>query len=298
MDLELCLSIDERSSYSGFVCLHSLFSRLPGEKRPGILLCHPAKLPSPAEEWCGRLERAGITVQIRSLPLDVSVFRHCKSIYDSHAAYFRLVAPEYSVAKRLVYTDTDVLFFTEIERFFQEDLGGAVIGMRSGPRVGEREELEKKLLLKHGKNADDPYFGSGLAVIDTALYRKQRIAEKCLEIIEADSASLKHSDQSVWNAAVPHISDIGTSYIQTAPPGGNKRLRDGHGIIHFVGSPKPWDLFADFFHPHAQLWFSAARASGVKLPKARRYLDPHAWARARRVSRQYSVWKHPRGKTD
>lgn len=219
--------------------------------------------------------------------MDASAVRHCKSIYDSHAAYYRIFAPDHSVAERLIYTDTDVLFFTDIERFFEEDLRGAAVGMRSGPTVARRDHAEKSMLLKYGKKESDLYFGSGLAVIDTALYRTQKIAEKCLEVIRDDSPSLQHSDQSVWNAAISQVCDIGQSYIHTAPPGGNKGLRGRYGIVHFVGSPKPWDLFCEFLHPHASLWYREAAAAGISFVKARRYLNGNFWARARRISRQY-----------
>ena len=62
-------------------------------------------------------------------------------------------------------------------------------------------------------------------------------------------------------------------------------------IIHFMGSPKPWDLGAEMLHPYADIWNEATAVAGLAFHKLRKYFQLYSWKRAWRIRRQYSVWK-------
>jgi lipopolysaccharide biosynthesis glycosyltransferase len=55
------------------------------------------------------------------------------------------------------------------------------------------------------------------------------------------------------------------------------------GIYHFVGSPKPWDLFGEFFHSYSHIWNEASGGIALRFMQRRAYADFRSWRRLPRI---------------
>jgi lipopolysaccharide biosynthesis glycosyltransferase len=252
------------------------------------MVCHEKGTPSPVPLWKERFEKKGIFIPlIRGVEIDATEIRKCKSLFDSYATYFRLFAPDHAIGKKVIYSDTDILYFSEIEKLFQIWPEKSALSLIPGITCKERGVIEKDLLNKYGKGGDSIYFGAGFGVINVQEYRRQRISQRCMEVIMNDSASLKCHDQTVWNCAVGNINHILNIDIWAAYSRTESDLKGATGIAHFVGSPKPWDLFGEHFHQYSKMYLKEAKSSGLQIQLILKYLKMQNWKRAWRIRKQY-----------
>ena len=287
-ETELCYCVDSNTIDCGYVSAYSLYSRIAPDRYPALMVCHERGTDSPVSCWRDRFERKGISIpEIRGVEIDTTEIRRCKSLFDSYATYFRLFAPDFTTKKKLIYSDTDILYFSDIEGLIESELDDNVIGLDSGPLCGERDSIEREVLQKYGKGPLAMYYGAGLAVIDVNLYKTMNISEKCMQIIREDAKSLKSHDQTVWNCAIEEIKEIDHIDVWSAFKKDPENRGKKFGIAHFVGSPKPWDLAGEIIHDHHLLWKKEAQSAGLLLPDIQKYLKKQMWKRAWRIRKQY-----------
>jgi hypothetical protein len=55
------------------------------------------------------------------------------------------------------------------------------------------------------------------------------------------------------------------------------------GIIHFVGSPKPWDIGASWLLQHADRWFDDLHETAIPWTKRATWLNGRSWARLPKI---------------
>jgi hypothetical protein len=151
-------------------------------------------------------------------------------------------------------------------------------------------EKEKSLLCQFGKEDGDDYYYSGLAIINNEEYRKQKIIKSSIELCKSHAHELSFHDQTVWNCILKNVVTIQPRWCHEAYPGKSEIKNFHKGIVHFVGSPKPWDLFGEYFHPYSPIWNEAAEKAGLSSPKIGRYFRWKSWKRAFRIRRQYQAW--------
>ena len=155
---------------------------------------------------------------------------------------------------------------------------------------GNRPHIEKELLLSCGKKLEDFYFNSGLALINTDKYRSKRLSEKAMDFAEKNRSILPFHDQTIWNCIIEDAGILDKKWCHYAYPKIKNKVEWNDGILHFVGSPKPWDLIGELFHPYADTWYEAASKAGIVLPKISRYFKREYWKRAYRIRHQYKSW--------
>ena len=113
---------------------------------------------------------------------------------------------------------------------------------------------------------------------------------KSLEYAKANMQILPFHDQTIWNCIMDSIALIDKRWCNYAFPVDCNKASYEDGIVHFVGSPKPWDLLGEFFHPYQSIWYESASAAGIRFPKSRRYFRRESWKRAVRIKNQYAQW--------
>jgi lipopolysaccharide biosynthesis glycosyltransferase len=237
------------------------------------------------------LEKTGAKFTLNQVAIDLKDFGSCKGVFDSKAAFLRILIPEYSDSARCLYTDADVVFQEDIGNLLQEcKLAENPIALVRSGTCRMQPEKEKNLLGQCGKTDGDDYYYSGLAIINNEEYRKQKIIESSIALCKSHAHQLSFHDQTVWNCILGTLQTINPRWCHEAYPGKSDLKHFYEGIVHFVGSPKPWDLFGEFFHPHACIWYKAAENAGLCFPKIRRYFKIESWRRAHRIRKQYYCW--------
>jgi lipopolysaccharide biosynthesis glycosyltransferase len=290
-DFEVWFAIDVRTAECGYVAAYSLLQHRPMGSRTRIKVAYEKGLDPPAKWWASLLAKTGANFTLDQVAIDLKEFGACKGVFDSNAAFLRILIPEYSETAGCIYTDADVIFQEDIGNLLQEcNLVEKPIALVPSGNCSLQPQREKSLMGQFGKEDKDCYYYSGLAIINKEEYRKQNIIKNSIELCKISASELSFHDQTVWNCILKNVEVIPPRWCHEACPGKSEAKLFQEGIIHFVGSPKPWDLFGEFFHPYAKIWYEAARKAGLSFPKARRYFQLESWKRAFRIRRQYAPW--------
>ena len=215
-----------------------------------------------------------------------------RSFFNSFANYLRLFIPEYSQSEICIYSDSDVIFREDVANMLINYDDSVILGLVRKGQCKNRQPWESGIIQKY-KNLNDAYFCSAIAVLNNKLYKKNDISNQCIAICKNHGESLKLADQTVWNCMPCDIAELDEKWslsVSRTDPARFAESGESGGILHFIGSPKPWDLFAEFFHPSASLWENQAKASGLRSQKLLKYIDLSMWKRFFRIRRQYSHW--------
>ena len=291
--IEVAFNLDKYTLECAYVAAHSLISHSSESVR--ILFLLEAQSKELPKRWMSRFARLPAKATVEFVKIDNTAFRHCKSFFGSHATYLRIYAPRYAKTERIIYSDTDVVFTCDIRELRDLPMNDATIALPGGTAIADRSNKEKEALRAFGRAEDELYYGSGLAVIDTKKYLNSGKVEDCEGLANNWAAHLKFHEQTIWNCVFTgaEIQGLDAKWCQSPPLGKGQPFRPVPGIVHFAGSPKPWDLLGEFYHGAHPAWADAARKANRRVCRITKYLDYPAFVRAWRIRRQYAVWLGP-----
>ena len=184
--------------------------------------------------------------------VDLSIFSKYPSLHGNYTAYARLLLPKLIDANRILYLDSDTLPLIDVSSFFQTDLEKHVMGAVSW-NVVVATANDREVLLSEGLSQDEPYFNSGVLLIDAEQFRSENFFKKCIETADRLGDKLLVCDQTLINI-------VFNKRIKPLPWKLNVRLGyqtkkyDKNGLIHFVGYFKPWDFLGYWLHGNGKLW--------------------------------------------
>jgi len=219
--------------------------------------------------------------QLTFHPVTEKDFSEFPSMEGSWGAYFRLLAPKIIYADRIVYIDVDTICYLDVADFYDLDLMGHPGGFVAETTIAKTPDKSLQILfLKHGEK---PCFNSGVMVIDIKIWNEKRVTERCFEFLH-DLQPLFHDQTALnyvlfedWKELDSRFNFI-SNWRKNWPFLGSESDRKGK-LIHFLDSPKLWDLGAEFIHPHYHLWQSVLTrtamrnyrswdlSSGLRFPK-------------------------------
>lgn len=182
--------------------------------------------------------------------------------------YYRYILPEVLEEDRTIYIDVDVLCVADILPLWQWDLKGNPIGAVS---EGEPGEFKKKLI---GLDGPEPYYYSGMLVMDLAMLREGGYARRLMETTAAMADRIIWPDQDVINTVFRRrITDIPMIWDEVAE---YSPFRRDVKIWHFPGAlRKPW----------CPIWNNRGRFPYARYLRMSPYRDRY-WS---------FVWMHIRG---
>ena len=154
-------------------------------------------------------------------------------------AYYRYILPQVLPDEgRTIYSDVDVLCVGgDIRELWNMDLAGspmAAIRKNSGNDAHYVAHMERM-----GVPAGSKYFFDGMLVMDLDVLRKERFAEKCMQLTAEKEADLIFPDMDVINAVMlGRMAEIDPAWNMTDR---FSFFRRGVKIWHFVcQTQKPW----------------------------------------------------------
>lgn len=169
-------------------------------------------------------------------------FKTC--FHFSKAMYGRIFIPQLKPnLQKVIYTDVDVIFTSDIKELFDEPLNGYAIGAvwedHMEAKGNNREHLERL-----GINKSHRYFSSGLLLMDLDKWREQNLTQKILDVEPRLRDCLKFPDQDLLNYVfASNYQQLNEKYVVTAPRA-RKHYKNGKlvdcVIRHFEGGKKPW----------------------------------------------------------
>ena len=193
------------------------------------------------------------------------IFGTFRSLHGDWTTYGRFLLPELLNASRVLYLDADLIIETDLLMLEDFDFGGHALAAVSANRV--KHALDRPFL--NGKlqvPMDNSYFNAGVLYFDLDSWRLNDYKETCLSLARTYPDELISHDQTLLNAI---FSDRFTRldkryncawYAHASRPKTADKM-----ILHFLGSPKPWDPGASFIHNGYETW--------------KKHLDPE-WGKA------------------
>jgi lipopolysaccharide biosynthesis glycosyltransferase len=255
---------DERYAPGLAVTIRSLLE-CKTDPRPVTLYVLGHKLSSITKEklvasWHGE-------INVRFLEPDCGPVANC-NLRDgvSPAMYFRILLSTLLPENRVLYLDSDLLIRRDIGALWDSDLMGNPLGAVqevSNPRVSGPYGIQTYSAL--GLKADQPYFNSGVLLIDLAQWREKGYAKYILALAHSSTMASRYWDQDSinailgmhttildarWNSGVQALKSCAAWEPQDAEQCAlAERAENDPWIVHFL-LKKPWECRLD--HPYAK----------------------------------------------
>lgn len=182
-------------------------------------------------------------------------FGNFKSLQGDWTAYGRLLLQDYIQEDTVLYLDADLVIELDVLSLEGFDFKGKAIAAVNGGPI--RYSLENLFFCDEiGINPELASFNSGILLMNLKVWRENDIKSQCLAFGRNYPDKLKSADQTILNGLfvgkftyLPKEFNIAW-YAHIDRPSNEK------AILHFVGSPKPWDLFGKYFHKGFSVWKS------------------------------------------
>ncbi len=212
------------------------------------------------------LSAAGKKYTLDLRRVDAKLFDGFPPLNGSCAAYYRLVVPQALDVGRFLYLDADTLCDVDLSELNELDMLGAPAAfVPEAPLAGAVDRFVAEQL---GNSPTEPYYNSGVMLVDVPEWRRQRVTERAMEYIAAQRPPFH--DQSALNVVLRGnavtlderfncIANMRKHWPALRRTGGSTNR-----LVHFVDYPKPWDLLGEFVNPHYRLWRSRLEKTALK----------------------------------
>lgn len=200
-----------------------------------------------------------ISLSLKQVPLLVPELNASSEI--NHAAYLRLSIPNIFDTNQVVYLDADILFASSPVELLRIRPDNHTVIMAT--QDVQNPTLESGIAMpgwqELGIEGNARYFNSGVMIINTKKWNKDKISEKAIEFVRLHPKHLRFKDQDVLNYLLrdkwqdlpliwnyPPLSIIlkveGFKYYaeNIFPLQSILDAENDAKIMHFVGSDKPW----------------------------------------------------------
>ena len=185
-----------------------------------------------------------------------AIFGHLPSLHGDWTAYGRLLIPSYINATRCLYLDADILVLLDVLAIKNFSFKGRALAAVYGCTVAD--SLDGQFFTNRmGWARERPYFNSGVLLFNCQLWRERDMDGQWTELASRYGQDLISHDQTLLNALCkgmftplpPCFNVEWTPAMKTSPS------TEG-SILHFVGSPKPWDFGGKHLHKGYDLWLT------------------------------------------
>jgi lipopolysaccharide biosynthesis glycosyltransferase len=198
--------------------------------------------------------------------VDAALFASFPSLNDSLAAYYRLVVPQILDVERFLYVDADTLCDADVNELQSLDMGKSPAGLvPEAPLAGAVDRFVADQL---GNSPVEPYFNSGVILVNVAEWRRQRVTELAMEYITMhrppfhDQSALNvvlHGNAKSLNGRFNCIANMRKNWPALRKPCGQTGV-----LVHFLDYPKPWNFLGEFVHPQFRLWRNTLDRTAMK----------------------------------
>lgn len=194
--------------------------------------------------------------EIIFVPFDANKeFGHMHSLHGDWTAYGRLLIPSIvqNDCKKVLYLDTDLIVNLDVTKLFSIDFDKPIAAVNGSTF---KYVLEQHFFLSILEmNPDNYFFNSGVLLFNIEKWNSLEIDNKVKSFGEKYGDEFRSADQTLLNGVFcgdfyfldkkynslwyPHLEEF------------DKQDK----IIHFVGSPKPWDYFGRKLHKGREIFF-------------------------------------------
>jgi len=156
---------------------------------------------------------------------------------------------------RIIYLDCDTIVLRDLTSMWDTDMGDSPLGMVQEPTVN------KKRRVYLGLPDDQPYYNSGVLLVNLDLWRSQQVEKQVLQYYESMHGDLVAPDQDALNGALKErIYPLSPCYNHGSPQifyswraltrissptpylqeEDYQRAVGQPAIVHYLGEQRPW----------------------------------------------------------
>lgn len=185
-----------------------------------------------------------------------SIFGHLPSLHEDWTAYGRLLIPTYINAETCLYLDSDVIVLLDVLTIKEYEFDEHFLAAAYGCTISE--SLDKEFFIKKlGWSEQNYYFNSGILFFNIKKWIEHSIDSQWRELSSKYSNNLISHDQTILNAICKgDFAYLSPNFNNAWYPVEEIPANHKDSILHFVGSPKPWDLFGKTLHKGHSIWLS------------------------------------------
>lgn len=197
-------------------------------------------------------EMRGGRVCLRRLQLDRSLLQGLPpGQHGSAAVYARLLLPDLlPEVPTLVYVDADIMFFRDIADFARTPLSGRAAAVCQDEIL---RWIGNDCPIPGSAHADQPYFNSGVMLIDLDYWRCHGVGRQAIEFLQRHGTACRFWDQTALNALLVgkvRLVDASWNRFALADP---ELFLATRFNVHLVARNKPWLQPSTAFF--MQLWY-------------------------------------------
>lgn len=276
MDIAFCIN---RLGMIGLgATLTSLIRNCSDSSRLNIYVLCADLSTSDRQEIINLVKSECASTKLTLLTFDpVSVFGNFAALHGDWTTYGRLLLVDLIPAERVLYLDADLIIKLDVLELADFDLGKSILAAVGGGKfkhaLGHRFYLDTVHI-----SGDTEYFNAGVMLLNLSQWRKSNIKNKCFELAKQYAAILPSHDQSLLNIiSKGAFTKLPSNYNCEWVSEMTRPARSSDVILHFVGSPKPWDLFGLLFHYGYESW------QGYHTKTWKKYTDKFGYSSIRRA---------------
>lgn len=178
--------------------------------------------------------------------------------------YYRLFIPEKLQISKALYLDADIVVNGPLRELYDTDLENYYLAAVETPGFTSHPDLRMSLQSK--------YFNAGVALINIAMWRREHVKERVINVIRERPWAIQFADQCGLNAVIDgrwkelhpkfnvqsflYETDI-DNYSSFFPKDVLAFAVKNPVILHFSGSAKPWHF--GYKHPYRKLYWQHLR---------------------------------------
>ncbi len=206
-------------------------------------------------------------------------FGHLHSLHGDWTPYGRLLIPELIDAEKVLYLDTDLVVLLDVLELRHFKYSNFPLAAVNGGRTEQSRDADFYINTLDFE-ANVRVFNSGVLLFNKKAWKAQQVEAKSQLLCETYGNRFLSADQTLLNALFKgNFAYLPQQYNRRWSPMDGFITDTENSIIHFVGSPKPWDVFGRKLHQAYDLWNA---------------YNPDFWASTyNRMSRDklYRTWK-------
>ena len=160
------------------------------------------------------------------------------------STYYRLLLPSLLKNRnRTIYLDSDLVVEIDLSELFDADLDGHPLG-----GVPDRDAIQQGLQA-HINRPGDLYINAGVLVMDLDKWRKENIAQQCMQWLTENPTIATMMDQDAINYTLYKQKFFFDKKFNLNPihdPPAKTLAEIPERVLHFAGAIKPWHGWYDF----------------------------------------------------
>lgn len=199
----------------------------------------------------------GLKGKITFIPVGNRKVNAFTSGHVSKAAYLRLLIPELLPVdcQKAIYFDTDLVVLDDVQQLWEYPLSGKPVGAVPDLGILSSRRMQRQKAETIGLQQGEPYFNSGVMVLDMAAWRRESYSWRVIACVE--KGNFRHHDQDGLNKVFHHnwqllplrwnviplvftlpLKILSNAAWRTAAIEAAKNP----AVMHWAGRYKPWEF--------------------------------------------------------